>query len=151
MTQHSFKQMKLTSGDEIVADVVERDDDSVIIRAAMRIVEVEHLEEGYSYFAFRPFVAFNDSIENLSVLTAVHIINETIPSDNLLTHYASSVRKMNKFLRGGKTLEEFECMDDEEVEEYIQKFVEEELKDSKKQEKELGPIVVVFKPKDTIH
>ena len=58
---------------------------------------------------------------------------------------------MNKFLRGGKTLEEFECMDDEEVEEYIQKFVEEELKDSKKQEKELGPNVVVFKPKDTIH
>ena len=90
--KHNFKQIKLTNGDEIVADVVERDNESLIVRAAMRIVEVEHLEEGYSYFAFRPFISFNDAVENLSLVNVQHIIAETIPSDNLLNHYAGSVR-----------------------------------------------------------
>ena len=57
----TFKQFKLTNGDEIVADVVDSQDDVLIIRAAMRIVETEVFEEGMSYFALRPYIAFQDT------------------------------------------------------------------------------------------
>ena len=162
MSNLNFKQFKLSNGEEVIADVVESEDEVLIIRAAMKIVEVEHLEEGYSYFAFRPFISFQDSVDTLQLLGVQHIITETTPSHNLLKHYASAIGKLAKFLKGGKTLEEFEVMSDEEVESYIANLLEQELAAGGEEfeididfddieEEDLGENVVRFNPKDTVH
>ena len=155
MTNLNFKQFKLTNGEEIIADVLESEEDILIIRAAMKIVEVEHLEEGYSYFAFRPFISFQDSVDTLQLLGSQHIITETTPSHNLLKHYASAVGKMSKFLKGGKTLEEFESMSEEEVESYIQDFLDRELEEAaldgllnEEEDEDLGENVIRFNPRN---
>jgi hypothetical protein len=141
-----YKQFKLTSGEEIVAEVMDIDEEEgiAVLRAAMKIIELE-ADDGYSYFAFRPFMAFTESAEKIQVLNVGHIIGESTPSKNLMGHYASTIGKMEKFLSGGKTMEEMENMDDQTFEQYIEELETELEKD------ERGENVIKFKPKDTYH
>ncbi len=147
----TFKQLKFTNGDEIIADVVDEENKHMVVRAAMRIVECENIEEGYSYFAFRPFISFTQDVEALQLVHTHQLIVEAIPSKNIMKHYATAVKRMSKFTKLGQTLEDFEMMSGEEMEGYIEKLVEDELAEEKEESKKLGENVIVFKPKDTIH
>jgi hypothetical protein len=62
---------------------------------------------------------------------------------------------MSKFLKGGKTLEEFECMSEEEVEGYIQDFLDRELEEAaldgllnEEEDEDLGENVIRFNPRN---
>ena len=147
----TIKQLKFTNGDEIIADVVDEEKSHMVIRAAMRIVECENLEEGYSYFAFRPFISFTQDVEALQLVHTNQLIVEAIPSKNIMKHYASAVKRMIKFTKLGKTREDFEMMSGEEMENIIEQLVEDEVQEELKEQKELGENVIVFKPKDTMH
>lgn len=149
----SFKQFKLTNGDEIVADIVDSQEDLLIIRAAMKIVETEHFEDGMSYFALRPYVAFQDSLDQLQLLNTKHIIAENQPSRYIMRHYAKSVSAMSKFFKNGKTLEEFESMGDQELNDWIYNFIDDEIKEQDKIREELGENVLIFPSidKDKLH
>lgn len=147
----TFKQLKFTNGDEIIADVVDEEKSHMVVRAAMRIVECENLEEGYSYFAFRPFISFTQDVEALQLVHTNQLIVEAIPSKNIMKHYASAVKRMTKFTKLGQTLEDFEMMSGEEMEDIIEQLVEDEVQEELKEQQELGENVIVFKPKDTVH
>ena len=153
----NFKQFKLINGDEIVADVIDSEDDILIIRAPMRIVELENMHEGYTYFSLRPFVAFQDNLDTLHLLNTTSIVLESSPSSSIMKHYANSVVKMNRFLKDGKTLEDLEAMSDDEIREYMENLLDKYGEDISKdveidEEKEkLGPNVIKFNPKDTMH
>jgi len=147
----TFKQLKFANGDEIIADVVDEEKNHMVVRAAMRIIEVENIDEGYSYFAFRPFISFTSDVEALQLVHTDQLIVEAIPSKNIMKHYASAVKRMSKFTKLGATLEDFEMMDSEEMEGYIEQMVQDEIDEEDKEAKKLGENVVMFKPKDTIH
>lgn len=153
----NFKQFKLINGDEIVTDVIDSEDDILIIRAPMRIVELENMHEGYTYFSLRPFVAFQDNLDTLQLLNTASIVLESSPSASIMKHYANAVVKMNRFLKDGKTLEDLEAMSDDEIREYMEKLLDkygedisEELEVKDEKEK-LGTNVIKFNPKDTMH
>jgi hypothetical protein len=150
----TFKQFKLTNGDEIVADVVDSQDDVLIIRAAMRIVETEVFEEGMSYFALRPYIAFQDTLDQLQLLNTRHIIAENTPSKYVMKHYARSVSAMSKFLKTGKkSLEEFESMTSQELDKWILDFIERETQEQEKVKEKLGENIIIFPSidKDKLH
>jgi len=147
----TFKQLKFANGDEIIADVVDEEKNHMVVRAAMRIIEVENIDEGYSYFAFRPFISFTQDVGALQLVHTDQLIVEAIPSKNIMKHYATAVKRMDKFTKLGATLEDFEMMDSEEMEGYIEQMVQDEIDEEKKEAKKLGENVVIFKPKDTIH
>lgn len=150
----NFKQFKLVSGEEIVADVIDTEDDVLVIRAAMRIVELENMQEGYSYFSLRPFVAFQENLDSLQILSIGSITLETTPSNSILKHYANAITKMNKFLKHGKTLEDLESMSDNEIHAYMSQLLDEYSEESFEEDPEedhVGENVVKFKPKDTVH
>ena len=147
----TFKQLKFANGDEIIADVVDEEKNHMVVRAAMRIIEVENIDEGYSYFAFRPFISFTQDVGALQLVHTDQLIVEAIPSKNIMKHYATAVKRMDKFTKLGATLEDFEMMDSEEMENYIEQMVQDEIDEEKKEAKKLGENVVIFKPKDTIH
>lgn len=147
----TFKQLKFANGDEIIADVVDEEKNHMVVRAAMRIIEVENVDEGYSYFAFRPFISFTSDVEALQLVHTDQLIVEAIPSKNIMKHYASAIKRMTKFTELGATLEDFEMMDSEEMENYIEQMVQDEIDEEDKEAKKLGENVVIFKPKDTIH
>ena len=147
----TFKQLKFTNGDERIADVVDEEKTHMVVRAAMRIVECENIEEGYSYFAFRPFISFTQDVEALQLVHTNQLIVEAIPSKNIMKHYATAVKRMSKFTKLGATLEDFEMMDSEEMQGYIEQLVQDELEEEDKETRKLGENVIVFKPKDTMH
>ena len=153
----NFKQFKLINGDEIVTDVIDSEDDILIVRASMKIVELENMHEGFTYFSLRPFIAFQDNLDTLQLLNTASIVLESSPSPSIMKHYANAVVKMNRFLKDGKTLEDLEAMSDDEIREYMEKLLDkygedisEELEVKDEKEK-LGTNVIKFNPKDTMH
>ena len=89
----NFKQFKLISGDEIVTDVIDSEDDILIVRASMKIVELENMHEGFTYFSLRPFIAFQDNLDTLQLLNTASIVLESSPSPSIMKHYANAVTK----------------------------------------------------------
>ncbi len=142
----TYKQIKLVNGDEFIANVldVQEDEGIMIMSEALRIVEVENIEEGISYFALRPLMSFTDEIEKLHIVAMAHITVETFPSENILAHYKKTLAKMKKIFEVGKTMEDIEELDEEEYESLMEQLDSDEptkLKDN----------ILPFKPKGTFH
>jgi|TARA_R110000803_G_scaffold34404_3_gene75120 hypothetical protein len=90
------KQFKLSSGEEILAEVVQWQDDDdieVLIRKAMRLVMMEN-EEGFKYYAFRPWMVYQESNDDLIILLATHIVGIGFPTDSLLVQWDEAVADM---------------------------------------------------------
>jgi len=107
----TIKQFKLTNNDEIICEVVEWDtgDESgdVLIKKALKVVSVEDYQRGWRFFAFRPWMSFQDDPESMQTLNSSHIIVTTIPSKNILKHYKrclNSITKESKSSGTGKKI-----------------------------------------------
>ena len=67
-----IKQFKLSSGEEIICEVVQWDDAdtaAIIIRAGMQLVENSNFKSGIRLYTFRPWLAFN---ENPAILQSLN-------------------------------------------------------------------------------
>ena len=77
-----FRQFKLVNGDEIIAEVVqwnEEDTIEILIRKSMKLVYVDDYESGSRYYHFRPWMLLQESSEEIMVLNADHILAEGTP------------------------------------------------------------------------
>jgi hypothetical protein len=96
----TIKQFKLTNNDEIICEVVEWDtgDESgdVLIKKALKVVSVEDYQRGWRFFAFRPWMSFQDDPGSMQTLNSSHIIVTTIPSKNILKHYKRCLNTITK-------------------------------------------------------
>ena len=100
-----IKQFKLSNDDEIICEVLQWDDDenrSVIIRAVMRIINIEDYNRGLRFFAFRPWMSFKDDPEELQSLNGEHIIAETLPDKELIKHYVVTISNIKEQLKQNK-------------------------------------------------
>ena len=97
----NLKQFKLTNNDEIICEVVDRedasdDDDGIVVRKALRIITSEDFESSIRYYSFKPLVSFQDNIDELVVMNVGHIICETLPSKTLVIHYAKAIKEVEE-------------------------------------------------------
>ena len=142
----TYKQIKLVNGDELIANVVDVQEDEgiYIVNEALRIVEVENIEEGISYFALRPLMSFTDETDKLHIISTAHITIETFPGEHILEHYKMTIDKMKKIYEVGKTMEDLEELDEEEYEQF--------MKDIDSDDEPIkGDNILKFKPKGTFH
>jgi len=158
MTKNDIKQFKLTNDDEIICEVLHWDDDegTIIIRGALRIINVEDFSRGARFYAFRPWMVFQDNPEELSTINPGHIIAECAPSAEILKHYASSLLQIKEQLRTKKkkkdvpledVVSKMDEMDEEEFEQYMDMMLSEiDTNDS-----DMPENVIKFKPKNTLH
>lgn len=122
-----IKQFKLTNDDDIICEVVEWDDDTtsnIVIRRALKIINVEDFSKGVRFFAFRPWMLFNDDPEELLTINSVHIIGEINPTEALINKYMSSILALiNEGKRKEYPLDDIaqkaDELDDEEFEAYM--------------------------------
>ena len=159
-----YKQFKLTNNDEIICEVVEDADDSIVVRKALKINSAEDFENNVRYYSFRPWVSFQDDPAELSVLNVGHIIGESLPSHTLVVHYAAAVREVELAKKDKRELNlddivnKMSEMDEDELED----FIEEKLRDDAFKRNEdvetrftsdsAEPNIIHFKPpKDTMH
>lgn len=160
----NLKQFKLTNDDEIICEVVEgptEESGEVVIRRVLKINTAEDYENNIRYYSFRPWMSFQDTANELSVLNIGHIIGETMPSNSLAIHYAAAMKEVEhartnkKELNLDEIVNQMENMSLEEVEE----FIEQKLREKEFQEKtsvshvdSAQPNIIHFRPpKDTMH
>ena len=103
----NIKQFKLTNNEEIVCEVVEWDtqDDvgDILVKKALRVIAVEDYQKGWRFFAFRPWMSFQDDPESLQTINSSHIIVTTNPTSNILKHYKACLRGIKHDLKLDKT------------------------------------------------
>jgi len=158
MTKNDIKQFKLTNDDEIICEVLHWDDDegTIIIRGALRIINVEDFSRGARFYAFRPWMVFQDNPEELSTINPGHIIAECTPSAEILKHYASSLLQIKEQLRTKKKkkdvpLEDVVSKMDEMDEEEFEQSIDMMLSEIDTYDSDMPENVIKFKPKYTVH
>lgn len=83
-----IKQLKMTSGEEIVCEIVEwpdEDETDVVVKNSYKIYEMIMGEN--KYYQFRPWMIYQDNNEYFQIININHIIGEAKPSESLLIHY----------------------------------------------------------------
>ena len=163
-----YKQFKLTSGEELICELVEANDadegiTDVIIRRAMKIVTTDDLEENTRYYTFKPYVTFQDDTTDLIALNSIHIVSESTPSEVVMAHYASALSDADKFNKIRKatnvSLSEVQAKLKELTEEEMDEFLSKKLQEVE-EETDLQLVidndssisnVIQFKPRGTYH
>lgn len=94
---YDLAQFKLTSGHELVCDVMEWGEDGdtdIIVRNVMQIV-IGQDADGESVFMFRPWIQYVESNEEYVLMNTKHIISSNRPNKNLITEYKYAVEDMH--------------------------------------------------------
>ena len=88
-----IRQFKLANDDEIMCEVVEyhEDDDAIVIRKTMKMVQMDNMANGTRYYAFRPFMMYQLTKEAFQIVNCGHIIAEANPSQDLILEYFKAI------------------------------------------------------------
>ena len=100
----NIKQFKLTNNEEIICEVIqwpENDDvdEAILVNKALKIVQLEDYMRGMKFFAFRPWMSFQDDPSSLQTLNATHVIVTTNPSPDILKYYKACIRGITQDLK----------------------------------------------------
>ncbi|OUT92825.1 MAG: hypothetical protein CBB96_05480 [Gammaproteobacteria bacterium TMED36] len=89
----ALRQFKLTSGDEIITEVVDfaDSDHSLVIRNTLKIVSMENMMSGQRFFAFRPWVLYQGDHTHVQILNPNNIVCETTPSKDLIVEFKKNL------------------------------------------------------------
>ena len=124
-----YKQFKLTSGEEVICELVETNDEDgitdIIIRRAMKIVTSDDMESATRYYTFKPFVTFQEDTTDLLALNSVHIVSESTPSEVVMSHYASALAEADRFNKIRKSTN----LSLTEIQEKLKELTEDEMDD----------------------
>ena len=158
MSKPDIKQFRLSTGEEVICEVLEWDNEesaSIVVRGILRIVETENWKTGIRLIAFRPFMAFNEDPKIIQTLNSEHIIAESFPQYDLMKMYAKCIVKINKDIDKWNSLPAFDLdelnhLDDDELGEYLKKELDAlKYKDTVSHDSDENNNVIKFRPKDT--
>ena len=87
-----IKQFKLSSGEEIVCEVIEwpdADEDmaEIVVRNIYKIIAIDQTVSGNRYYTFKPWMVFQDEPDMFQTININHVIGEANPSQKLLEQY----------------------------------------------------------------
>ena len=91
-----LRQFKLTSGEEIVCEVLQWDDSTeieIVVKKAMRLVMQESVD-GIKYYSFRPWMVYQEHPEDILILNGNNVIGIAFPPDTLVLQYDTAVKEM---------------------------------------------------------
>ena len=108
---YNLKQFKLASGDEIVCEVIEWAEDGfheIIIKNAMEILHQFDRVENEYFYMFKPWIHFQESNTDISIIDSRHIVSVSKPNHVLLHQYKIAVSDMhiNSELKSNKFKQE---------------------------------------------
>ena len=159
MIDKAFKQFKMSNDDEVICEVLEwnnEENDALIVRSALKLVNVEDFEKGIRFYAFRPWMVYIDDPDVLHTVNSHHIISEVDPSDEIIKQYVHAVAKLRSDIKEKRkkpsaSLDEMTKlmadMDEDEFDHYLDQIASES---GEVDSAEVGN-VIKFKPKGTLH
>jgi len=88
--KEDIKQIKMSSGDEILCEIVDINDDELIIRNALQICKVD-VDATRTYGMLRPWISFQETTQELISLNDMHIVAIALPSNDLMKQFANAI------------------------------------------------------------
>lgn len=94
-----LRQLKLSSGEEIVCEVVQWSDQNIdlelVVRKAMRLVMQETMDgTAIKYYSFRPWMVYQESQDDLLIINANNVVGIAFPPETLIVQYMEAVDEM---------------------------------------------------------
>ena len=161
-----IKQLKLANDEEIICEVIDypdEDNSDMVIRRALKIINIEDHENNVRFYSFKPWMSFHDVLNETVVLNAFHVLAETMPSNILAADYASAMQEVERFENNKRhlSLDDFisdmggslDDLSEDDFKSYLRKKFEEQdvenivMKDSADNTSN----IIKFKPKGTYH
>lgn len=93
-----IRQFKLSSGEEIVCEVVdwtgEPEESELIVRKCMSLVLRE--APTVTFYSFKPWMIYQENPEDFIIIQSQHVMSIGFPTKKLLSHYDEAVEEMTK-------------------------------------------------------
>lgn len=97
-----INQIKLVTGQEIIANVIEHAEDAFKLNYVLDMVpaefEDEYLDDNKSYYILRPFISYTDSLEKTIAVNPFTVVSANIPSDKVIAQYLKSIAQIQGML-----------------------------------------------------
>ena len=90
MILKKIKQLKLSTGEEIICEIVEEDDNDLIVRNPLAII-FQNGEDGFRMWSFRLFMCYQDDPDKLILLKIDKIVAIANPAKLIIEQYISGV------------------------------------------------------------
>lgn len=116
----SIKHLKLITGEELVCELMTESGDSIIIRNALSLIEKE-LSSGDKYYAFKTYMIYQDSPQNVMVVFSDKIMSIAVPTEEMDRQYTAAIKEMAAYNEAQelKQMERDEWEDDLSLEEFL--------------------------------
>lgn len=116
----SIKHLKLITGEELVCELMTESGDSIIIRNALSLIEKE-LSSGDKYYAFKTYMIYQDSPQNVMVVFSDKIMSIAVPTEEMDRQYTAAIKEMAAYNEAQelKQQERDEWEDDLSLEEFL--------------------------------
>ena len=129
----TIKQFKLTNNEEIICEVMEwdtgEDAGDILVKKALRVIAVEDYQKGWRFFAFRPWMSFQDDPASMQTINSSHIIVTTNPSPNILKHYKACLIGITRDLKSNKKDRKKAYANLDEIQEALRDLTDDEMDD----------------------
>jgi|TARA_R110002153_G_scaffold197124_1_gene350599 hypothetical protein len=87
---NKLKQYKLSSGDEIVCEVVDFTDEGIIARKVIQI-DTMILEDGVRAYVMRPWMLYQDGIDQYTIINNDNVAASAMPTQGLIHQYYTTL------------------------------------------------------------
>ena len=88
----NVKQLKLSTGEEVICEIVEDDDFEVVVKDALKMVS--KVQDGYKFYTFKNFMIYQDRPDCLQIVRADHIVSYAVPPRDLIAEWETGLQQM---------------------------------------------------------
>ena len=129
MPRHSIKQLKLTTGEEILCEVLDEAPESIAVRNALVLTD-NVSANGDKYFTFRNFLVYQDGPMDVVLLVTDKIVAMAIPTQDMVAQYDIALEQMREQVELSKQYQEEEYGDEQTFEDFLREVDDYRLIDS---------------------
>lgn len=91
--RNKVKQLKLVTGEEIIAEIIEEDEYDVILRNVLQI-NFGEIDDGTRMWTFKYYMCYQDDPDRFILLKVDKIVTIASPVDMLVTQYENALNDM---------------------------------------------------------
>lgn len=107
-------QFKLVTGQEVIAQILEKDDESFIINYALDMIPIEYedepLESNRSYYILKPYISYSDDLERVVSINPFAVVSIHQPPASVKEQYLLSIGTISDLMSDKEEPEETESL-----------------------------------------